>query len=756
MIMRGEKNNSEEELKRYRLLAENARDIFLFSSATGQILEANKAAIKSYGYSREELLTKSIPDLQAEGKMYTEPEIKEALKDGIVLETQHRRKDGSIFPVEVSVQGININGEQFFLGVVRDITERKKVEYELQQSRAKYKYLFEKYRSVFNNVRDGMVLVNKDEGLKIVEVNDEACRLLEYSREELLGKPPSFFERNKKDQRRLDLINEALRKYGMYESEETHITKNGREIPVEIKIHQFTLNNRCYELTTMRDISERKRNEEKYIRAKEQAEAANRAKSEFLANMSHEIRTPLNGIIGMIDLTLESGLSVEQKSNLETAKLCADSLLSIISDILDFSKMEAGKLAIEHLSFNLKKLIEQTLKIHIPNAKKKGLSINYYIDPSIPEYLMGAPNRIRQVLNNLLDNAVKFCDQGKVVLEVKKISPKNSECHKLLFAVKDTGIGISCEEKNKLFKAFNQLDGSITRKFGGTGLGLAICKKLVELMGGCIWVESTKGKGSTFKFILKFKTGSKPKPELVPTPVLNKTGPQKPLSILLAEDYAMNRLVLDRMLTNKGYKVDVAENGLEVLELCGQKEYDLILMDIQMPIMDGIETTKRLRQIEGSGKHIPIIAITAYALQGDKERFLTMGMDDYIAKPIDMLKLYEKIEQMADNTGVCDRHEQALVNKRIECANSVSEMVEIDKCLQEVRSLVKKKHFLAVEPVTHRLKQLCHKLELDKLKYRAFKIELCFRRNEIEKVQDHLAKFEEEFEILRNFFLLEK
>ena len=669
MIMQEEKTNSEEELKRYRLLAENARDIFLFSSATGQILEANKAAIKFYGYSREELLTKSISDLQAEGKMYTQREINEALKDGIVFETQHCRKDGSTFPVEVSVQGLNINGEQFFLGVVRDITERKKVEYELQQSKAKYKYLFEKFKSVFNNVRDGMVLLNKDEGLKIVEVNDEACRLLEYTREELLGKSPTFFEKNKKDQRRLDLIDEALGKYGIYESEETHITKNGREIPLEIKIRRFTLNNRCYELTTMRDISERKRHEKKYIRAKEQAEAANRAKSEFLANISHEIRTPLNGIIGMIDLTLETGLTAEQQSNLETAKLCADSLLSIISDILDFSKMEAGKLAIENLNFNLKELVEQTLKIHIPNANKKGLSINYYIDPNIPEYLIGAPNRIRQVLNNLLDNAVKFCDQGKVDLEIKKISPKNSECHKLLFAVKDTGIGIASEEKDKLFKSFSQLDGSITRRFGGTGLGLAICKKLVELMGGSIWVESIKGKGSTFNFILKFKTGAQPQPkpksEFVPTPVLNKTVPPKPLSILLAEDYAMNRLVLDRMLTNKGYKVDVAENGIEVLELYGRKEYDLILMDIQMPIMDGIETTKRLRQIEGPGKHTPIIAITAYALQGDKERFLAMGMDDCIAKPIDMFRLYEKIEQMVNNIEVRERHEQALANKKV-------------------------------------------------------------------------------------------
>jgi len=764
--MKKEITNSEEELKRYRLLAENARDIFLFCSNEGKILEANNAAVKSYCYSREELLSKNIADLEVGNKQFSELEIKEALENGVVLETEHYRKDGSIFPVEISIQSIVINNDQFLLNVVRDVSEQKKVEHQLNQNEAKYKFLYEnitdivcvveyndqeelkekiveindvacqklgytrdellnlsffdilkedaqtflerraclgrgenlfaestliakdgreievevkahmavidgkkcfyilardisnrkaaeqalkaseeKFRSVFNNAKDGIILLNKDEGLKIVEINDEACKLLEYSREELLGKTPYFFDKNREDPGRLDFIDNKLSANGTYKFEDIHITKSGRAVPVEINIHRFLLNNQCYELFMIRDISERKRNEEKYIRAKEQAEAANRAKSEFLANMSHEIRTPLNVIIGMIDLTLETELSPEQRNNLQTAKLCADSLLSIISDILDFSKMEAGKLTIEQVNFNFKELLEQTLKIHKLAACKKGLDIGYYLDPDIPECLVGDPLRIRQVLNNLIDNAIKFCDRGKVALEVKKTPFDNPEVQELIFAIKDTGIGISAEEQKKLFKPFSQLDGSITRRFGGTGLGLAISKQLIELMGGKIWVESTKGKGSTFSFILKFKSGKTNK-DIIPPVEFHQAELQKPLSILLAEDYFTNRLVLVQMLANKGYKVDLAENGVRVLELYKQNEYDLILMDIQMPVMDGIEAVKRIREMEkGTDKYTPIIAITAYALQGDKERLLAMGIDDYLSKPIDMLELYEKIEQ---------------------------------------------------------------------------------------------------------------
>ncbi|MCL4112023.1 UNVERIFIED_CONTAM: hypothetical protein GTU68_034526 [Idotea baltica] len=352
--------------------------------------------------------------------------------------------------------------------------------------------------------------------------------------------------------------------------------------------------------------------------------------------MSHEIRTPMNGVIGMAEVLAGTRLSAEQQGFLGMVRSSADSLLRLLNDILDFSKIEAGKLELEELPFNLRDQVEKTTRTLGLHAATKRLELACRVAPDVPDQVFGDPGRLCQVIVNLVGNAVKFTEQGEVVVNVEKENQVDGIA-KLHFSVRDTGIGIAADKQASIFHSFSQADATTTRKYGGTGLGLTISSQLVELMGGGIWVESTAGAGTTFHFTIELKK-SDPEPQPDDSPIVPE------LNILLVDDGLVNQTVATELLRNMGHKVSVAMNGREAVDAWSNAAFDVILMDLQMPVMDGAEATRTIRaQEKETDQHIPIIAMTAAAMQGDRERCLNAGMDDYMSKPIDSVVLKQRL-----------------------------------------------------------------------------------------------------------------
>ncbi|MBL1208408.1 PAS domain S-box protein [Geminocystis sp. GBBB08] len=663
----------------------NGIDKFTYvSSKSLEIYEVEpEKAIENSGYIWEKIHPDDVPGLQKEVNMSV-IELKPFF-------SQHRliMPNNHIKWIQVIAQPYkDAPGNVFWDGVIFDITDRKATELELQNSEAKYRHLIEYLHA-------GVVVHTEDSS--IILCNAMACDLLGLTSEQMLGKskidPIWHFFLENGDIMPVECypVHQVLKTQQPLKNYIVGINRedNSRVWVLVNAFPEFDNDGEIKQvIVTFIDITDRKLAEKELIIAKETAEKATKAKSEFLANMSHEIRTPMNGVIGMAQLLSMTPLNNEQKDLLNTIQDSSDALLTIINDILDFSKIESGKLELEKHPFILKDILKSLCNLLSKQATDKSINLDYEISNNLPTTFLGDASRLRQIILNLISNALKFTDNGEILICVDVTSPNSplkeenqwknppqsspqrmgsngrQEEYELLISIKDTGIGIDSDRINKLFQPFTQADASINRKYGGTGLGLAISKNLVALMGGKMWVESfgniggnppenwifkSQDKGATFYFTVNLQvvTDSEISTEKSSLKSAQLNSEISLLKILLAEDNKVNQKVALLILKKIGYTADIANNGLEVLQMLEKQFYDVILMDMQMPEMDGITTTKMVRKLSKPQPYI--IALTANALEGDRQLCLNAGMNDYIRKPIAIDELKKVLENIKIN-----------------------------------------------------------------------------------------------------------
>jgi PAS domain S-box-containing protein len=536
------------------------------------------------------------------------------------LEFRHLRENETI--VFLNIRGVvnyDVDGKPFKMnGTVQDITERKNVELKLQES-------IQRYTSLKNYNHDA--IFSLDLAGDIINTNSMAEKLTGYKVQEMVR---TSFSRIIGEERLQKILTEPQEHITTEKNINSIYHKDGHSVEVITTMAPIIINSEITGYYVIaKDITEQKN----LLIAKEAAEKTNQAKSEFLAMMSHEIRTPMNGVIGMTDLLIDSTqLNAEQIEYVEIIRKSGSSLLAIINDILDFSKIESGKSELQEGPLDIRQCIAEAIDILSSKADAKRLSLSYSISPEIPEILKGDSERLKQVLLNLIGNSIKFTHTGGVTIAVKMLS-QTIDGIKVQFIVKDTGIGVPKEQINQLFEPFYQLDHYMTRQYEGTGLGLAICRRLVTLMDGEIWVEPVEGDGLEVVFTAIFKNEDQPSLERMESVEPEQANSNR-LKILVAEDNEINQLVIKKILEKQGHSVYIAVNAKEVIQKAADEAFDIIFMDVQMPDMNGLEATKIIKAHLAPETCPIIIAVTANALNGDREKCLAAGMDEYLSKPI--------------------------------------------------------------------------------------------------------------------------
>ena len=626
----------EEQLKhsesRFKSIFDYSLALICIHDLTGVIIDANNTAVSVLGFPIKELIGSRISDLlpkdkQAEfDKIYLKEIVEKGKSEGIMVAMHKQGK--KVYLLYQNYLVSNHVDEPYVIAFSQDITARINAEKEIKKSE-------EKYRNIIANMNLGLLEVNPDE--EIVYANPSFCEMSGFELDELYGKNAAGLFRQDADSEAVQEVNRR-RKENRSDAYEIQVRNKRGEVrwwlvsgaPV------FDINGVFKgSIGIHLDITPQKQLEHELRKAKSDAEHSTKTKEIFLANMSHEIRTPMNAILGIGRLMAKTHLAGQQKFYLDTIQSAANNLLIIINDLLDFSKIEAGKITLEYIGFKLENVINNAIFVLKHKAEEKGLSLNFDFDTSISPILIGDPYRINQIFINLLSNSIKFTEQGVIELKCKLLKD-NANFQQIRFSVSDTGIGMSEEFLNHLFEKFRQEDESITRKFGGTGLGMSISKQLIELMGGEIKVNSRKNIGTliSFNFTLpKGKTDDLPKEKEVSVDTMILKGKK----LLLVEDNDMNRLVASTVLSQYGAEVVEAEDGSIAIERFRESKFDLVLMDLQMPVRDGIETTKFIR--ENLDPNIPIIALTANAFKKEEEKCLKAGMNDFISKPFDEEKL---------------------------------------------------------------------------------------------------------------------
>ncbi len=641
--------------------------------------------------------------------------------------------------ISSSFSHVSLEGRSVYTGIILDITREKESELAIQLRE-------KKYRNIIANMNLGLLEVDNQEIVQFA--NHSFCEMSGYKMEELVGRSASkLFVRDEHNE--LMEIKNQERKKGLSDAYEISVkNKKGEsrwwlisgapryndqgELVGSIGIHL--------------DITEQKKLEHDLTGARELAESSVKAKQIFLANMSHEIRTPMNAIIGMSNQLAKTSLDKDQQFYLNIIHSAADNLLVIINDILDLSKLEAGKLNLEDIGFKPVALIDQAMQVMMHKAEEKGLALtNSFFDPKLSPVLVGDPYRLNQVLLNLFSNAIKFTDKGMVDI-VCKVSSETAKEQTVEFVVKDTGIGMEESFLKNLFQKFRQEDESVTRRFGGTGLGMSICKELIEFMGGNIKVESKKGAGTTVTFSVPFKKGT---PEQLPVKQVDSvnTAILAGKKILVTDDNEMNRLVATTILKYYGAILGEAQNGIEAIEKIKNEHYDIVLMDVQMPMMDGIEATTIIR--DSISKTLPVIALTALALKGDESKFRAAGMTDYLSKPFEENQLLHVVAKWLDHETSILNKEPVMEKVNTETLYDLSKLHEIAKgnhsfvdkmvnmfieqgpaSVKEIQDAWEEKDLEKVNKVAHRMKSSINNMGIGSLKSDISEIELLAEKNE--------------------------
>lgn len=688
--------------EKYRNIIDNVSSVVFTSNESGYFSFSSKRAFQLTGYQADEILGMHFSDL-------VDPAWKERVFNNYlqqwmngttetVFEFPIITKSGETKWVEQCAVLMFENQKPIgFHCIVRDISDKKKIQTDLEASELNRQQQQFQLQSILEHTTS--IIYIKDLQGKYLIANKRFLEVLQVTQDQVIGHDDYHFSNPEQADYFSKLDQEVLNTRKPIEIEQVIEGKDGPINLLLVKFPLFDQNNQVFGISGIAtDISERTQYQKELIAARQSAEHAKMLQEQFLANMSHEIRTPMNGIQGMTNLLLETVLDGQQKKYATIIKRSVNNLLVIINDILDFSKIQAGKLSIENIGFDIREVLQSLDSMFAHRLKKKQLELLFQIDSNVPDFLSGDPYRLNQILVNLVGNAIKFTESGRITVGVQVIEQRGNEWL-MRFSIKDTGIGIPADKIGSIFDSFAQAGSDVSRKYGGTGLGLSISKQLVELQKGSIWVESKFGEGSEFCFEIPYQeAAAETVTGLMRIHDMDFSKLLQGKKVLIAEDNYVNQVLIEHVLQNVGVITTIVSNGKEAIaQLKVKNDFDLILMDLQMPIMDGYKTTAFIRKQLDIG--IPIIAMTATAMKGELEKCLEAGMTDYMSKPFEFVDLYKKLCQVLKiNVASEDRNEgqlmgtDALLEKKLYDLSFLSRITKKNELLAILKPLIKNLH----------------------------------------------------------------